>query len=109
MRNLIILTFTIFIKIPAAKWCAGVAVSNMSEGPFTDNGIIEGTDGSNPACFVDDAGQCFLYWGEGFEAPELARLKVNMRELDEKPRRADFGDTNFLEEAFVFRWRARDK
>ncbi|TWU37905.1 Xylosidase/arabinosidase [Novipirellula aureliae] len=42
----------------------GVATSDSPAGPFTDSGsYIEGTDEIDPACFVDDDGQAYLYWG----------------------------------------------
>ncbi|MDF7798610.1 family 43 glycosylhydrolase [Pontiellaceae bacterium B1224] len=42
----------------------GVATSSSPAGPFTDSGsFIAETDEIDPACFVDDDGQAYLYWG----------------------------------------------
>lgn len=42
-----------------------VAVSDHPSHKFTVlNPRIEGTKGIDPAVFVDDDGQCYLYWGE---------------------------------------------
>jgi hypothetical protein len=44
----------------------GMAVSQQPQGPFTDIGFIKGVDwGQDPALFVDDDGQPYLFWGCG--------------------------------------------
>lgn len=44
----------------------GVAVSDRPEGPFTDEGPIQGVDwGQDPALFVDDDNTPYLFWGAG--------------------------------------------
>jgi beta-xylosidase len=70
----------------------GVAVSDSPTGPFVDprgSAIITndmtketliGWDDIDPAVFVDDDGQAYLYWGN--TVMKYARLKPNMIELD---------------------------
>ena len=59
----------------------GVATSASPTGPFQDIGHpIAGVNGIDPAVFVDDDGQAYIYWaGAG---PQAARLKPNMIALD---------------------------
>jgi beta-xylosidase len=85
------------------KWRVGVATSDVPGGPYTDQGVVEGVDRNDPACFIDDDGQAYLYWGGGFKPPKMAKLKENMIELAEKPRIVDYGGDNFCEGAFVFK------
>ncbi len=70
----------------------GVAVSDSPTGPFKDargsalvtNDMTRQTDIAwddiDPAVFVDDDGQAWLYWGN--TVLKYARLKANMTELD---------------------------
>jgi beta-xylosidase len=70
----------------------GVAVSDSPTGPFVDprgSAIITndmtketliGWDDIDPAVFVDDDGQAYLYWGN--TVMKYAKLKPNMIELD---------------------------
>jgi arabinoxylan arabinofuranohydrolase len=70
----------------------GVAVSNSPTGPFVDargsalvsNDMTHETpilwDDIDPAVFVDDDGQAWLYWGN--TVMKYAKLKPNMTELD---------------------------
>jgi hypothetical protein len=70
----------------------GVAVSNSPLGPFVDargsalvtNDMTHETpiawDDIDPAVFVDDDGQAYLYWGN--TVMKYAKLKPNMIELD---------------------------
>jgi len=70
----------------------GVAVSDSPTGPFTDargsalvtNDMTKQTDIAwddiDPAVFVDDDGQAYLYWGN--TVMKVAKLKANMTELD---------------------------
>ena len=44
----------------------GVATSKNPQGPFVDQGFIEGVEwGQDPALFVDDDDTPYLYWGAG--------------------------------------------
>ncbi len=44
----------------------GLATSKYPQGPFTDIGYIKGVEwGQDPALFVDDDKQAYLYWGCG--------------------------------------------
>lgn len=70
----------------------GVAVSDSPIGPFTDargsalitNDMTKQTgitwDDIDPAVFIDDSGQAYLYWGN--TVLKYAKLKSNMIELD---------------------------
>lgn len=60
----------------------GVAVSDSPTGPFTDVGEIKGVWGIDPAVFIDDDGQAYLYWGQ-LTWGKAARLKENMTEIEE--------------------------
>lgn len=90
------------------QWRVGVATSDKPEGPFTDIGrYIEGPDHIDPACFMDDDGQAYLLWGGGGDGegggsgPWIARLKENMTELAETPRRIEYGADNFGEGGYM--------
>lgn len=44
----------------------GLAVSEFPQGPFVDDGYINGVDfGQDPSLFVDEDGTPYLYWGSG--------------------------------------------
>jgi arabinoxylan arabinofuranohydrolase len=70
----------------------GVAVSDSPTGPFTDargSAIVTNDmtreasiswDDIDPAVFIDDDGQAYLYWGN--TVMKYAKLKPNMTELD---------------------------
>lgn len=70
----------------------GVAVSDSPTGPFVDargtalvtNDMTKQTailwDDIDPAVFIDDDGQAYLYWGN--TVMKYAKLKPNMTELD---------------------------
>ncbi|WP_215224624.1 glycoside hydrolase family 43 protein [Echinicola shivajiensis] len=70
----------------------GVAVADSPTGPFKDalgKALIvnemttdneHGWDDIDPAVFIDDDGQAYLYWGNG--SCKWAKLKDNMVELD---------------------------
>ena len=71
-----------------------VAVSDHPAKRFTVlNPKIEGTSGIDPAVFIDDDGQPYLFWGNKMGA----RLKDNMCELAEKPRQIDLDTDRFME------------
>lgn len=45
----------------------GLAVSDRPEGPFKDIGYIRGSEwGQDPALFLDDDGQPYLFWGHDY-------------------------------------------
>lgn len=60
----------------------GVAKSQSPTGPFTDVGQIEGVLGIDPAAFIDDDGQAYLYWGQ-LTWCHAAKLKDNMVEIEQ--------------------------
>ena len=59
----------------------GVAKSPSPTGPFTDVGQLEGVWGIDPAVFIDDDGQAYLYWGQ-LTWGKIAKLKDNMVEIE---------------------------
>ena len=59
----------------------GVAKSQSPTGPFADVGQIEGIWGIDPAVFIDDDGQAYIYWGQ-LTWGKVARLKDNMVEIE---------------------------
>jgi hypothetical protein len=68
-------------------WRIGVAVGDSPAGPFTDIGHpIEGITNIDPKIFIDDDGQAYIYNNPGI----IAKLKPNMIELAEKPRKIDY-------------------
>jgi hypothetical protein len=76
-------------------WRVGVAISDVPQGPFKDIGHpIEGITGIDPAIFIDDDGQAYLYNG----AHLVAKLKENMIELAEKPRKIDYAPQDVLDD-----------
>lgn len=60
----------------------GVAKSQSPTGPFEDVGQIEGVLGIDPAVFIDDDGQAYLYWGQ-ITWCHVAKLKDNMVEIEQ--------------------------
>ncbi len=60
----------------------GVAKSQSPTGPFEDVGQIKGVMGIDPAVFIDDDGQAYLYWGQ-ITWCHVAKLKDNMVEIEE--------------------------
>jgi hypothetical protein len=78
------------VKDKARRWVIGVAVGNSPVGPFKDIGHpIDGMSGIDPAAFIDDDGQAYIYWGD--TNPEVAKLKPNMIELAEPMRPIVYG------------------
>lgn len=82
-------------------WRIGVATSDRPEGPFTDQGFIEGTDQIDPTVFIDDDGQAYLTWAGDYKGPYIARLKDNMMELAEEPRIIDYGSDDCGEGPYI--------
>ncbi len=89
----------------------GVAVSDRPTGPFKDaigkalitnemtQDMKHAWDDIDPAVFIDDNGQAYLYWGNG--SFKWAKLKENMTELD-----GDINVTpiqNFIEAPWVYK------
>ena len=58
----------------------GVAVGDSPVGPFRNGQPMKGISQIDPAVFVDDDGQAYLYWGQ-FSC-KGAKLKPNMTEVD---------------------------
>ena len=75
-----------------------VAVSDAPDRRFR---VVEprmpGTRGIDPAVFVDDDGQPYLYYG----AHLAAKLKENMVELDGEPVRLEIDDPRFMEASWM--------
>ncbi|MBO9619842.1 MAG: family 43 glycosylhydrolase [Niabella sp.] len=44
----------------------GVAVATSPYGPFKQGKIIGGIKGIDPSVFIDDDGQAYLFWGQGY-------------------------------------------
>ena len=71
-----------------------VAISDAPDKKFTViNPKIEGTQGIDPAIFIDDDGEKYLYYGSHYGA----KLKDNMIELDGKPLKMNVDDDRFME------------
>ena len=58
----------------------GVATSDSPAGPFIpEPSYIEGTDEIDPAAFIDDDGQAYLYWGG--KSVSVAKLDSTMKQF----------------------------
>ncbi|MCF8379237.1 MAG: family 43 glycosylhydrolase [Bacteroidales bacterium] len=69
------------------NWPIGVAVADNPAGPFKDTGKpIEGIIGMDPKVFIDDDGTAYLYCNRA----QIAKLKPNMIEIAETPRKIDY-------------------
>jgi hypothetical protein len=76
----------------------GVAVSDHPSRPFkVVVPKMAETKGIDPAVFIDDDGQPYLYWGSHMGA----RLAANMTELAEQPRRLEVDTDRFMEAAWM--------
>ncbi len=71
--------YYLYYCIPDGR--CGVAQSESPCGPFRDVGQLRGVQGIDPAVFIDDDGQAYLYWGQ-FDAVRVAKLKENMVEIE---------------------------
>ena len=58
----------------------GVAVSSSPYGPFRDGKVIEGVKGIDPSVFIDDDGQAYLFWGQGYA--KGAKLSKDMLSIE---------------------------
>ena len=95
----------------------GVAVADRPEGPYKDvlgrplltkadcAGSTHGWVCIDPAVFVDDDGQAYLFWGNRF--CYYARLKENMTEIDGDIRRIDFPQADFTEAPWVHKYKGK--
>ena len=71
--------YYLYYCIPDGR--CGVAVSDSPTGPFEDVGLLKHVGQIDPAVFIDDDGQAYLYWGQ-FDGVRVAKLKDNMVEID---------------------------
>jgi arabinoxylan arabinofuranohydrolase len=82
------------IKNEEGKWRVGVAVGKTPVGPFKDSGKpLEGLSDIDPKIFIDDDGQSYLYNNSAI----VAKLKPNMIEMEEAPRKIDYAPRNVME------------
>lgn len=58
----------------------GVAVASSPYGPFKEGKIIEGISGIDPSVFIDDDGQAYLFWGQGYA--KGAKLSPDMLSIE---------------------------
>ncbi len=81
------------IKDKQNHWTIGVAIGDTPAGPFKDIGHpIEGTHGIDPAVFIDDDGQAYLYCNDAL----VGKLKPNLIELAEPMRPIDYAPADVL-------------
>ena len=86
------------------SWRIGVATSTKPTSDFKEAGYIKGVGGFamiDPAVFIDDDGQAYLYYGGGAHCSG-AKLKQDMTEIDGDPQPMT-GLTDFHEAAWVFK------
>ncbi len=72
-------TYYLYYCMPGLPFIEGVATSKSPNGPFLNGVDIKGTNGIDPAVFIED-NNAYLYWGQG--TPKVAKLKDNMVEID---------------------------
>ena len=90
------------VKDKQEHWVIGVAIGDAPVGPFKDIGHpIEGTSGIDPAVFIDDDGQAYLYSNDAI----VARLKPDMIELAEPMRPVAYGSPEVTRQAKEIRRR----
>lgn len=58
----------------------GVAIGYSPYGPFRNGKIINGANGIDPSVFIDDDGQAYLYWGQGYA--KGAKLSRDMTRIE---------------------------
>lgn len=82
------------------QWRVGVAVGKTPIGPFKDSGRpLEWLNHIDPKIFIDDDGQAYIYNNDGEtdqRVPVVARLKPNMIELAEKPRKIVYASNEVM-------------
>ncbi|MFA9390659.1 MAG: family 43 glycosylhydrolase [Prolixibacteraceae bacterium] len=76
-------SFYLYYCQPEKDFAEGVAVSHNPTGPFTNGTAINtyGNSQIDPSCFIDDDGTAYYIWGQF--SLKMAKLKPNMREIDE--------------------------
>ena len=77
-----------------------VAESNRMDKRFTiTNPRMKGVEmaGLDPSVFIDDDGQAYFYWNQAL----MGLLKDDMREIDGKMFKLDYGSNNFMEAAWM--------
>jgi len=89
----------------------GVAVSDKPQGPYkdaigkpllTNKDCFASTHGwtcIDPAVFIDDDGQAWIFWGNG--VCYYAKLKKNMIEIDGEIKKIDFEGLQFTEAPWI--------
>lgn len=83
------------IKDKQLEWKIGVAIGETPAGPFKDTGKpIEGLGGIDPQVFIDDNGEAYIYCNDAV----VAKLKPNMIELAEAPRKIVYGTPEQMKE-----------
>lgn len=92
-------------------FCIGVAVADHPTGPYTDaigapifydstaNTVALDID---PAVFIDDDGQAYLYWGS-WSVCRMVRLKDNMIEMEGEIETVEA--SNFFEAPFIHKYK----
>ncbi len=81
----------------------GVATSTSPAGPFKAlPEPLPAVDGIDPSLFLDADGTPWLTWAGQNQSPMIARMKSNMVELAESPRRLT-GLNNFFEGPWIFK------
>ena len=58
----------------------GVAVSSSPYGPFRNGKALKGITGIDPSVFIDDDGQAYLFWGQGYA--KGAKLNKDMTAIE---------------------------
>ncbi len=73
--------YYLYYCIPDGR--CGVASSKLPYGPFKDVCRLDlnGEDGIDPAVFIDDDGQAYIYWGQ-FDKVRSAKLNPDMISID---------------------------
>lgn len=81
-------------KDKEGQWRVGVAVADAPTGPFEDIGHpIDGFNSIDPKVFIDDDGEAYIYNNPGV----VAKLKPNMIELAEEPRKIIYASEGIME------------
>lgn len=79
------------------NWRIGVAISDKPQGPFEDIGApMEGIGGIDPAIFIDDDDVAYIYNNNAI----VAKLKPNMIELAESPRKINYDKTDNITDSY---------
>ncbi|MCM2678880.1 family 43 glycosylhydrolase [Echinimonas agarilytica] len=109
------------IKNPPSGWPVGkttyiaVAVADSPDEKFTViQHKIPMSEGMDPAVFIDDDDQVYMYWSDQYVVDgvvhgvlKYARLKDNMIELAEAPKTLDVGADHFMEAAWMHKRKGR--